>query len=168
MGKSGSDRCSERNFGFPFQPPKYTAIIYGNLQCAVRTPDTGDMQPYSGSEPYLAVPVATWETNKRPYDEQGAPEIVSNSSKRSCTPENTFSSKYLAVSDSNYDAFTGDAAVETALPPPDAIAESKLPCRTLPGVDKTESPVASRSTAVEKPSLESQLNACLGFVSLTT
>lgn len=74
------------------------------------------MQAPPDNEAYLTVPLAPWETNKRPLDSQDAPDTVSSSPKRSCTPENTFLSKCFPVSASNGESPSVDPEVETTFP----------------------------------------------------
>lgn len=60
--------------------------------CEHPTSDTSTMQSDSDNGSYLAIPMASWETNKR--SPEAAPDTVSSSPKRSCTPKNTFSSGF--------------------------------------------------------------------------
>lgn len=95
------------------------------------------MQSHFDNGSYLAVPMAPWETNKRPLDSQDAPDTVSSSPKRSCTPENTFSSGFPAVTDSHDGTLSEDRAAETPLPLLGVNAENEPPCRAFPGADTT-------------------------------
>lgn len=87
------------------------------------------------NEDYLAVPLAPWETIKRPLDSQDAPNTVSSSPKRSCTPENTFPSKCFPVSASNEDISSVGPAVGTTLPLLVPSFESELTYDAFPGTD---------------------------------
>lgn len=93
------------------------------------------MQAPSDNEAYLTVPLPPWETIKRPLDSQDAPDTVSSSPKRSCTPENTFSSKYFPVSASNEDISSAGPAVGTTLPLLGPSLESELTYDAFPGTD---------------------------------
>lgn len=99
------------------------------------TPDTSIMQSPSNNESYLAVPMASWETKKRPLESQDAPDTVSSTPKRSCTPENTFLSGLAPMADSHDGTFSVDRAAETTLPLLGVNAESEQPCHAIPRMD---------------------------------
>ncbi|KAK2605584.1 hypothetical protein N8I77_008412 [Diaporthe amygdali] len=95
------------------------------------------MQTPSDSRSYLVVPPAPWGTKKRPFNSQDAPDNISSSPKRSCTPEDTFASKCPPASACHYDASSVNPAVKTGLPLSGVDSESTLPCRTLFGARTT-------------------------------
>lgn len=74
------------------------------------------MQAPSDNGASLTVPLAPWETIKRPLDSENAPDTVSNSPKRSCTPENTFSSGRFSVPASKEGTSAVDPAAGTTPP----------------------------------------------------
>lgn len=96
------------------------------------------MQSPSDNGSYLAVPLASWETKKRPLESQDAPDTVSSTPKRRLTPENTFSSGCAPMTDSHDGIISVNQAAAATFPLLGVNAESEQPCHAIPRMHTAE------------------------------